>query len=115
MASPQVEKGFLKLANELLEAILAYKGLTGIDMKLIFFVIRRTYGWNQLKAQLSYGEVARECKVDRAGVMKSLNRLQEHNILFVQHTAGKRNSNIVGINKNYDQWKNNVTKIGWED
>lgn len=110
MANPQVENGYIRIANELHEAILAYPGLTGVDMKLIFYVIRQTYGWGKKKAQISYGEVSRACKIDRAGVMKSLLRLVDHNILFVQHTEGDRNANIVGLNKDFESWKSN---IGW--
>ncbi len=110
MANPQAENGHIRIANELLEAILAYPGLTGVDLKLIFFVIRQTYGWQKKKAQISYGDVARACKVDRAGAMKSLLRLVDHGILFVQHTEGERNANIVGLNKDFESWKLN---IGW--
>jgi len=111
VANPQVEKGHVRISNELFDAIINYKGLTGVDLKLIFFVIRKTYGWNRKKVQFSYGDVARGCNVDRAGVLKSIRRLVDQKVLFIQHTTGDRNSNIIGLNKNYDQWINNVS---WE-
>lgn len=108
MANPQVEKGHVRISNELYDAILAYKGLSGVDLKVIFFVIRQTYGWNKKKTQMSYGEISKGCRSGRAGVLKSIRRLVDHKILFVQRTSGDQNSNLVGLNKNYDQWTNNT-------
>ena len=45
MASPQLEDGFTRVANELLEALAKLK-LCAYETKVLIFIIRKTYGWN---------------------------------------------------------------------
>lgn len=111
MANPQLEDGHIRIANELLEAILRYPGLTGLDLKVVFYVIRHTYGWQRKKAQISFGEISKAASCDRSGTRKSVLRLVQENILFVQHTVGDENANIIGLNKDYDSWQKNIK---WE-
>jgi len=52
MASPQKENGHTQIANELFEAILK-SNFTLRELKIIFVVIRFTYGFNRKEAELS--------------------------------------------------------------
>ena len=52
MANPQKEKGSTDIANELLEAIYKYD-FTITQMKIVFCVIRFTYGFKRKKHTLS--------------------------------------------------------------
>jgi len=58
IASPQLEKGHTRIANELLEEITIYP-FTKAQLKVILVVIRKTYGWRKKKAQISYGLISR--------------------------------------------------------
>jgi len=115
VANPQVENGYVRISNALFDAILSYPGITGVDVKVVFYIIRSTYGWNRKKTQLSNGEIARECRVARPPVIRSLRKLADHKIIFIQHTQGELKPNIIGINKDYEKWKNNIQGRRQED
>ena len=46
MANPQLEDGYTKIANEILEA-LAGINLSPYEGRALFFLIRKTYGWKK--------------------------------------------------------------------
>ena len=46
MASPQIEDGYTKIANELLEAI-SKVNLSSYEFRVIMAIIRKTYGFNK--------------------------------------------------------------------
>ena len=49
---PQLENGFLKLANELVEAI-CKTHLSPNESQVLWFIIRMTYGYNKKKARIN--------------------------------------------------------------
>lgn len=46
MSNPQIENGYTKIANELLEALIQAE-LSGAEYRIVCFIIRQTYGYNQ--------------------------------------------------------------------
>lgn len=102
MASPQKEKGYTPVANELLDAILRYP-FTGTELNIILAVLRHTYGWSRTKGQIKYYTLAKMTGLDRSNVRKLTLRLNERKIIFIQMCLD--GSMIIGINKNYEDWK----------
>lgn len=101
MASPQIENGYTKIANELYEKILEYP-FTLYELKTVLAIIRDTYGWNAAKKQISSTRIANVAHIIRCNAINRLDILQSRKIIFKQKT--KKNKNIWGINKDYDQW-----------
>ena len=101
MASPQLENGYTRLANELLEAIIKYP-FKGYELKIIFTIIRGTYGWNLKKRQFSFTYIAEKSSVDRRHIVNASTVLITRNIIFKQKL--KNNKNLWGLNKNYEEW-----------
>lgn len=103
MAKPQKEDGYTPTSNELLEAILLYP-FTASEYRIVFYVIRQTYGWNKKSAKISYNDVSKCTGIHRRHVYRLMGGLVNDKILFKQQTEHPYNANIYGINKNYDEW-----------
>ena len=111
MASPQIEKGHVKVANELYDKILEYP-FTGTELKIVWAVIRYTYGWNRIKAQMTFYQIHKMVKLDRSNVRKSVHKLNKEKILFMQ--VCRDGSVLIGLNKNYEEWSRTQKQGGKE-
>lgn len=100
-ASPQLEDGYTRIANELLEAIIIYP-FCAVELKIILFIIRKTYGWKKKTEIISYGAIARELKTDIRYVKRLINKLVSDRVIF-KVRVGRQN--LIGLNKNYKSWK----------
>ncbi len=106
MASPQIEKGHVKIANDLFERILEYP-FTGVELKIVWAVIRYTYGWNRTKAHMTFYQISKMINQDRSNVRKSVHKLNKEKVMFMQMC--RDGSFLIGINKNYDEWERRLT------
>jgi len=70
----QLEDGFLKLSNGLLEDILL-SDLTKDEFKIVFAIIRQTYGWKRKMAPISTSLFQILTGVDRRNVVRALTSL----------------------------------------
>jgi|SRR3990170_4444333 len=109
MASPQKENGHTQIANELFEAILK-SNFTLRELKIIFVVIRFTYGFNRKEAELSARFISNATGIKFYHVSNSINDLHKKNVLFFSdsktHSQGRR----IKLNKDYDSWNFNSSQ-----
>jgi len=103
VASPQLENGYLRLSNELAEA-LARTPLSGSQFRVMLTVAREAYGRNggRKLAPLSLPEIAKRTRLELRGVRREVKELLRANVLFRQGEPGERCS--YGLQKNYDAW-----------
>ena len=59
MANPQLSNGYVRIANELLEAI-CQLDVSGSEMRILLYIIRRTYGFNKDYAEIPLSEIKTE-------------------------------------------------------
>ncbi len=100
-ASPQLENGHTRIANELLEAIVKYP-FCATELKMVLFIIRKTYGWKKKKAIISYGAMARQLKVDMRYIKRLMIKLAQDKVIFKEKLDQQ---NLVGLNKDYKSWR----------
>lgn len=105
MAKPQIERGYTPIANELLEVILRAR-FQYQELKILLAIARMTYGWSKKEAQISYGALARAIMYHRNNVVASCLRLERDKVLKIGRGGGKFQTNVVSINKNYEEWLN---------
>lgn len=98
--SPQLEDGFIRIANELLEAILAF-GFTYREVLVLLTIIRKTYGFGKKTDDISASQIGDMCKIARPHVTSTLNALAQRNV--ISKRIGKFGS-IIGIQKNHRLW-----------
>lgn len=108
MASPQLEKGYLQIANELFERL--YQAcLPGREHRAMGFILRVTYGYKRKAAEVSSVDLGQQIDCDPSEARKILNRLVSRNMLFrvAEHRGIK--PAVFQINKNWETWEHDRT------
>jgi phage replication O-like protein O len=104
--NPQLENGYLKIANELLEQFMIY-GFSSRQWSVVMAVVRMTYGYNKKSDALSGWQISKLTGIDRSHVSKTLAELINLNVIK-KHNEGRVSHgsfvNEISINKNYDTW-----------
>lgn len=100
---PELNDGYLKIANELLQAFIDYD-LTAAQMKLVAVIIRETYGYNRKAKALSVSYLAKAAHLTKRGTQKALSQLICKNVVKEYGEYTPRESREIGINKYYLDW-----------
>ena len=102
MANPQLSNGYTKIANELLEA-LCRLNISGNEMRILLYIIRRTYGFNRSYAEMPLSEISAAVGIRKNHVSEVLNRLSAKNIIELHSNRGIK-PQTISIVKNYEKW-----------
>lgn len=103
MADVQVENGFTRVANQILEEITKRK-FNGTEFRIIMTVWRYTYGFQRKDHHLSNKFIAESIQIEPARVQKTLKKLIECNVILVTEPATYSQSRKLSFNKNYEEW-----------
>lgn len=96
MASPQVEDGYTRLANELLEALMRIN-LSAYQSRVILAVIRKTYGFGKKEDRISNSQLVELTGIHKAHISRTIKELKAAKIVT---QAG----NKLAFNKDYQGW-----------
>lgn len=107
MASPQKENGYTSIANELLEQLYRRR-FSASQLKILLLVIRFTYGFNRKTAALSNTFIAAGTGMHEITVSKEVGTLLRDNVLKLHKKPTFHNSRVIGINKDYESWRNHL-------
>ncbi|MCM3242717.1 replication protein [Cytobacillus oceanisediminis] len=102
MASPQTEKGYTRIANEILENITKVN-LNGTQLRMIMVLWRYTYGFRRKEYEIPLSLFAEKVNTTKGHVDRELTALIERKIISVVG-FGKRRGRILRFNKNYEEW-----------
>lgn len=102
-ANPQLEEGYTRLANELLEA-LCRSDFAGVEFRILLFVIRSTYGFKKKSHSMSYQFIADGVGISRRSAIRSVKLLVTKQALVTNRSLVKGGSNEISLNKNHLQW-----------
>lgn len=97
MASPQLEQGFTRIANEILEKIISNRDLSAKELRIVFHVIRKTYGFEKKKDWISISQFLKAVGGDRSSMCRTLRKLVACRLLL-------KTNKDYGFNKNWEQW-----------
>lgn len=103
MADVQLENGYTRIANEILEQIHKAK-LNGTQRNIIDIVWRYTYGFQRKEHDLSVSFIANAIQGNYRVIQRELNRLIEMNIIIVKAEATFKTSRVIAFNKNVNSW-----------
>jgi phage replication O-like protein O len=101
LADVQLEKGYTKIANEILERMALTK-LSPIQYRLIFVIWRYTYGFNRKEHEFSLSFLGKATDYDERQIRRELQKLEQRKIIFQKVSPGK--PRLISFNKNYDEW-----------
>ena len=99
-ANPQVEDGYIQIANELMDAMISYP-FKNSELKIVLTIIRKTYGWKKKKDRLSFSQISKFSRVSIRHTKRVIKRLVLDNVILKEKMA---NNNILGLNKDYYSW-----------
>ena len=102
MANPQLSNGYTKIANELLEAICRLN-VSGNEMRILLYIIRRTYGFNRTYAEIPLSEISGAVGVRTVHISRALKRLAALNLIEIHSSKGVK-PQTISIVKNYEKW-----------
>lgn len=104
MIGPQVEDGFTRIANELMEQVPKFK-FNGTQLRIILVIWRYTYGFKRKEHEISLTFLSEAINASKSQVDRELTALIDRRVVeVVEGVPGK--SRILRFNKNYSEWKN---------
>lgn len=103
MTTPQKENGYTAIANEIMEALARIR-IPGEARQMLDVVIRKTYGFNKTKDQISTTQFMQTTGLKRFTIARARKRLLLANLITVSKNA---NSQILSYSfqKDYNKWK----------
>jgi phage replication O-like protein O len=96
MTSSQTDR-FVRLSTELLETLFSTR-LTGVQLRIVLWVIRNTVGWNRNLTPFSWYRIAKKIGGDRAVVWRAGQTLLEAHVLILEDGQ-------LGVQKERRQWR----------
>jgi phage replication O-like protein O len=109
VASPQLEDGYLSLANEVVEA-LSKARLSGSQFQIVLYVFRKTYGWvgpdgaKKKADRISHSQIAKATGLSKGTVSNEVIKLTKLGVLTKQVEC-KGCICVIGFQKDYDKWQ----------
>ena len=104
MANPQKENGFTAISNELVEAFQRLH-LSGNQWRLLWVILRLTYGWNKKTDYISLTTFEKCTGLNRWNLKQNLDDLFHREIII------RDNSGYIikyGLQKDYTKWKTSI-------
>lgn len=98
---PQLEDGYTRLANELLEAVIRHP-FSKRQYKVVLAVVRRTYGFHRKEDLISLSQLSEMTGLSRAHCSETVNELVATGVFLKREHL---NSQVIGINKKYVEWR----------
>jgi phage replication O-like protein O len=105
LENPQLEDGHFKIAIGIAEA-LARTQMSGHESRVLWFLFRKTYGWNKKRDFISLSQWMEGTGLTKSHVVDTLNRLVKRKVIF-KTVPENRNARAqeYGFNKHYGEWK----------
>lgn len=97
MESPQLENGYTKIANEIIEA-LSRTNLSSYESRILWCVFRKTYGFQKREDWISISQFVEITGIKPSHISRSIKLLTLRGIV----TKG---GNKIRFNKLWSQWK----------
>mgnify|MGYP001117749143 CR=1 FL=1 len=104
MGKVDLDNGYTRIANELLEEI-PQLGFNGTQLSILIVVIRYTYGFQRKEHELSLTFLATATKKHKMHIQKEIKNLMDMNVLIEQAAPTFKSSRIIGLNKDISSWE----------
>lgn len=93
----------MRIANEIVDELFKLP-LNSTDQKVIWCVLRYTFGFNRKSHRLSASFIAQWSNCDLRSVKRALRKLQENKIIICMNSEKKGVTAELMFNKNVRQW-----------
>jgi phage replication O-like protein O len=102
MASPQIEKGHTRIANEIFIQIMRVN-LNGTQFRIVMAIWRYTYGFQRKEHEMALSFIAGLIDASKSQVNRELANLIDRKIIN-SNGIGPNGGRILGFNKDYEEW-----------
>lgn len=102
--SAQLEDGYTRTANELMERLMKIK-LNGTQHNIVYCIIRNTYGFQRKSHPMSLSFISTAIETHKDLIKRELDKLIESKIVRVFKEATFNDPREIGMNKNVSDWK----------
>ncbi|WP_312448234.1 conserved phage C-terminal domain-containing protein [Lacrimispora sp.] len=103
VSGPQLEDGYTRVANELLEAVF-HADFNGAQIRILLCLIRNTYGYGRKECEFSNSFVAKGTGLNKKSVALVMNSLQEGKVITVTQQPTYTSPKKVKLNKCIKEW-----------
>lgn len=76
-------KGYTKIDNYYLEWLIGNTELTGLEIRILLHILRKTSGWGKSSDGLSFSKIAESVKCSRRSAIRAINKLVSSGSLVV--------------------------------
>lgn len=101
MADVQLEHGYTRIANDILEHMAGIK-LSPTQYRILFLVWRFTYGFQKKEHDMSLSFISEATGLDKRNIRRELKSLEDKKIILQKIKNGCYRK--LSFNKNYDEW-----------
>jgi phage replication O-like protein O len=101
LADVQLEHGYTRIANDILENLATIK-LSPTQYRILFLVWRYTYGFKRKEHDLSLTFLSNATGCDKRQIQRELKTLEEKKIIFQDIKTGSYRK--ISFNKNHEEW-----------
>ncbi|MFA6636723.1 MAG: conserved phage C-terminal domain-containing protein [Candidatus Omnitrophota bacterium] len=104
MASPQLENGYTRVANEILEALSRINIPPGAR-RMLDCIWRKTYGFHQKKARITTGDFIKCTGMCEVSIHRNRAWLLKKGLIFCEQEGKLVDGLIYSFNKDYQKWQ----------
>lgn len=99
-----MENGHVRIPNEIMDALIAIRLPGGHAAQMVFFIIRKTLGWNKKKDKISLSQIQSATGIPKHKIIEIRKKLVDMNIIAVT-LKGNEKTPTYGFNEHYKLWK----------
>lgn len=109
------KKGFMRLPNDIAEAISA-TALSGGEYRVLLAIMRQTYGFNRIEKDISLLQIQKITGLAKGSASRALAMLKDKNIIVCRKQEGSR-VRFLSINTDLSAWLKvrNIEPLKFED
>ncbi len=102
MDCPQLENGYTKIADTILERI-AQEKLNGTQLRILLIVWRSTYGWGKKSYSLSESYLSKATGIHKQQIKRELKSMINEGILIEVEKPSFNTARVIAFNKRYQK------------
>ena len=104
MNGPQVENGYTRVANEIME-ILPQAGFNGTQFSILLIVFRYTYGFQRKNHELSLTFISQATNLHKVMIQREVAKLIKMKVLTEVSAPTFKKGRVIAFNKDYSSWE----------
>jgi phage replication O-like protein O len=109
MANPQCEDGYVRIANEIQDALCRTR-ISGEERQILDCILRKTYGWGKLEDAISLSQFVDMTGIIKTHIPRAINGLLSKKMITITKN-GNAPAHIYSFVKDYEQWESLPKKV----